>query len=480
LRKKPAFVSPLMEPQASSLDHELRNPGGLSAEVEHLTTERRRFEQHLLDVGSPGILALAWYWIHRMQARYFIGDYANAKAAKAKAEEISDATRTFIDIAEYHFYGALILSRSCEIQSAEMPQCDLDELRAHYRQVSAWADHCPENFAARATLIAAEIARIEKRDLVAIQKYEEAVRLARDYGFTQVEGVANELAARFHAARGLETAADAYLRGARACYRRWGAETKVTQIDRDRFGSADTSSSGAPEAEAFIKYDQLDIAAVIEMSQAVSSEIVLDQLVERLMKSVVEHAGAVRGVLLLHMDGRVRPIAEAVAAMDGVVVHRLLQPKGSLVLPEAILNFVMRTHEPLILTNAQAPNLYSADPYIRDGRARSILCMPLLKQTQLIGMLYLENDLLSDVFTPARLALLQILASQASISIENGAAFRRCSDRTRARTAVSNRATPVLRHDSCFGLEQHSRRVAGIREQALARLHWHHPGRADQ
>jgi PAS domain S-box-containing protein len=123
------------------------------------------------------------------------------------------------------------------------------------------------------------------------------------------------------------------------------------------------------------------------------------------------------------MDGQIRPMAEAVAGTEAVVVHRITRPAGSFALPEAILNFVMRTHEPLILTDAQAPNLYSADLYIRDRRARSILCMPLLKQTRLIGMLYLENDLLSNVFTPARLSLLHILASQASISIENAQLF---------------------------------------------------------
>jgi GAF domain-containing protein len=290
-----------------------------------------------------------------------------------------------------------------------------------------------------------------------MQNYEEAVGQRGSMASLRSKASPANSLLGFYANQGLETAADAYLRGARACYRRWGAEIKVMQIDPVRFDMADTSSRTAQVAEAVVNYDQLDMAAVIEMSQAVSREIVLDKLVESLMKSVVEHAGAARGVLLLNIDGQIRPMAEAVAGTEAVVVHRIAQPAGSLELPEAILNFVMRTHEPLILTDAQAPNLYSADPYIRDRRARSILCMPLLKQTRLIGMLYLENDLLSNVFTPARLSLLHILASQASISIENAQLFDACSSSTGAHTAISKRAAPVLRHDSCFGLEQHSR-----------------------
>jgi PAS domain S-box-containing protein len=87
--------------------------------------------------------------------------------------------------------------------------------------------------------------------------------------------------------------------------------------------------------------------------------------------------------------------------------------------PESLVRYVIRTRESVILDDASKPSLFSADNYLRDRQSKSILCLPLIKQQQLTGVLLLENALTSHVFTPARIAVLELLAAQAAISLEN-------------------------------------------------------------
>nr|WP_250888932.1 AAA family ATPase [Mesorhizobium sp. dw_380] len=384
--------------------------------------DRAWFEEHLDAGGLALAAAAAKYWIHRIQACFFFQDIAGMMSAMMRTKALLWSTRSFVELIEYHFYGALALASACDAATSEQRQRYLTEIEEHRLQLQIWGEACPENWAHREVLVSAELARLEARELDAQRLYERAIQLARTNGFLPHEGIAYELAARFYAARGFETIADACLRNARSCYLHWGADAKVSQLDRlyPQLGGEPSARAGAVASGIELKH--LDLAAVIEMSQAVSGEIVLHRLVERLMTTVVEHAGAVRGLLLLQPEGEMRIVAEAVTSAEGVEVHqRPSETAGEL--PESILNLVTRTHDVVILHDAQVPNPHSADPYIRNIRTRSILCLPLARQKQLIGILYLENNLSSYMFTPDRVSLLQILASQAAISIENAQLF---------------------------------------------------------
>ena len=171
-------------------------------------------------------------------------------------------------------------------------------LTAHREQLREWAENYPPTFGDKHALVSAEIARLEGRDADAMRLYEQAIRSAREHGFVQNEGLAHEVAARFYAARGFETIADAYLRNARYCYLRWGADGKVRQLEQLypqlplRGGIRPTATIGAAGRAAGYR-------AVVKASQAVSSEIVLTKLIETLMTIALEHAGAERGLLIL-------------------------------------------------------------------------------------------------------------------------------------------------------------------------------------
>jgi transcriptional regulator with GAF, ATPase, and Fis domain len=210
-----------------------------------------------------------------------------------------------------------------------------------------------------------------------------------------------------------------YLRNARNCYDRWGALGKVKQLDEryprlheERLPASTTATIGTPVG-------QLDVETVVKASQALSSEMVLPKLIEKLMRIAVEHAGADRGLLILLRGAEPQIEAEATTGQGKVEVtvrHAAITPDD---LPQSALDYVIRTRERVFLDDASAANLYSADEYVRAKRSQSVLCLPIVKQTKLIGALYLENNLTPRAFTADRVAVLELLASQAAISLEN-------------------------------------------------------------
>jgi len=175
--------------------------------------------------------------------------------------------------------------------------------------------------------------------------------------------------------------------------------------------------------------EHLDLATVLKVSQAVSGEMVLERLLDTLMRAAVEHAGAERALLILAREAGPRIAAEARTGNDTTMVRLCDEPVTGSLLPEAVLRYVLRTRENVILDDAAALNPFSTDPYIARRRARSVFCLPLTNQAKLIGVLYLENDLAPGVFAPARTAVLKLLASQAAISIENGRLYRNLAER---------------------------------------------------
>ena len=252
--------------------------------------------------------------------------------------------------------------------------------------------------------------------------YEQAIDLAHEHGFVQNEGLAHELAAQYCLARDLKTAGYAYLRNARNCYDRWGAIAKVKQLD-ERYPRLREGRSLATSATIDPPVGRLDVETVVKASQAISSEMILPELIEKLVRIAMEHAGAERGLLILLRAGVPRIEAEATTG-HGRVEVTIRQAAITLPdLPESAMNYVIRTQEAVLLDDASADKVYSKDEYVRRKRSKSILCLPIVKQAKLVGALYLENNLTPGAFTPDRVTVLQLLASQAAISLENASLY---------------------------------------------------------
>src|SRR4051812_38737413 len=362
---------------------------------------------------------IVFHQIMKQILAFLHGRHAEALECAKRAEPVLAAAMAMPIEATYHFIHALTLIALHPAASGAQRQDLARLLPEKLRKLELWADNCPENYANRLALVRAELARIEDRYLDAERLYEDAIRLSREHGFVQNEALANELAARFYAARGLETIAHAYLRNARSCYLRWGASGKVRQLEQSHPFLRDPPASPGRTTTTSAAVDQLDLAAVVETSQAVSGEIVLDRLIHRLLTVAVEHAGAARGLLILPSGDQQRIEAEATTDHNRVAVQLRQVAPTSAEVPESVLRYVIRAKDSVILADASADELFSGDEYVRRNGSRSILCLPLMKQGQLIGVLYLENHLASHVFTPARTAVLKLLASQAAISLEN-------------------------------------------------------------
>jgi PAS domain S-box-containing protein len=375
------------------------------------------------------------FWLRKLQACFFAGDYRAAVAAANKVQPLAWSSQSFLEVAEYPFYAALALAHFYPVTGADEQIESLNTIKAYCELLHAWSRNCPENFEDRAALVGAEIACIEDRALDAERLYEQAIRSAQTNGFVHNEALANELAARFYSARGFQKIAHAYLRDARYCYLCWGADGKVRQLDELYPHLREEDRAPGPTSTIGASVEYLDLATVCKVSQAVSGEFVLEKLIETIMRAAIEHAGAERGLLILPQGAEQRIQAEAATNGETIIVRLHEAPAAnasaeagadefSAQMPESIIHYVARTRESVVLDNASAQSPFSEDPYIRQRQVRSVLCLPLINQSKLIGVLYLENNLASRVFTPERIAVLKLLASQAAISLENTRLYR--------------------------------------------------------
>ena len=369
-----------------------------------------------------------FYWILQLQLRYLLGDTEGAIEAAAKAKPVLWSARCHIQTGTFWFYHTLALLgalRSARTVASDLHREDLAESFAALRKL---AETTPHTYSHKYALAAAELAGMEGRDVEAMRLYEQAIRSALDKGFIQDSAVGAELAADFFARCGLQKIALNFRCEARELYRRWGALAKVAQLDlRHPDIAPDESRSNPPTIETSLKH--LDLSMMIEVSQAVSSELVLENLIDKVMRAAVEHAGAELGLLIGLRCDEPRIEAEATTSGKDVTVRLMDARLTETALPESLIRYVMRTRETVILDDARSQNPFSSDAYIVQRRARSVLCLPLISHGKLLGILYLENNLAKQVFTPDRVTMLTVLASQASISLENSRLYRDLGDR---------------------------------------------------
>ena len=386
--------------------------------------------------GEPSVFAgpppqtlpftLALDHVARLQAAYLLGDDAGAWREAEAAEPLMWAVASQKPVVVYQTFRALTLARRIGGDGDPARQAGLAVLRRHVETIGAWAAACPENFGATRVLVGAEVARLEGRDLEALQGYEQAAREAEAQGDVRLTGLARELAARRFGALGLTQAAEAALAAARRAYQAWGAHALVARLGGEQ-------APGAPAAPPTLSLpaEHLDVLAVVKASQALAGEILLDRLAGSLMTLMLQQAGADRGWLFRATGQALEPVAEAIAdAAAGAAIAVRLQP-GDVSVPRAVIDYVSRTHRPLTLDDPADADRFCADPYFQTRRPRSVLCLPLLRQGLLSGLLYLENNLTAGAFPEERLGVLELLAAQAAISLENARLYEAEADRAR-------------------------------------------------
>src|SRR6266478_4286712 len=321
----------------------------------------------VLGDGVP--VARCYHWIRQMQRQVLFGDPETALKYAEKAKRVLWSVRFHLQSADYCVYQSLALAALFPTVPSKRQIESREALVANLQTLQRWAENCPATFAHKHALVAAEMARLDGRDMEAMQLYDRAIRGPAGHSFIQDQALANEIAARFYSSRGL---------------------AKVAELDQS---DPDIPRPESPTLLTTIETaaEELDLGTVVKMSEAVCGEIVLDRLIHTLLSVAVEHAGAQRGLLLLpQKDGQPRIEAEATTDATSVTVRLGSIAVTSDVLPESVLRYVVRTGDGVMLGDASADRRFASDPYICRTHARSILCLPLVKQTKQIGALYLE------------------------------------------------------------------------------------------
>jgi signal transduction histidine kinase/GAF domain-containing protein len=331
---------------------------------------------------------------------------------------------------ELWFYSPLAEAACAEPSN---PTEALEMMADDERELAAWAQRCPPTFANKAALVGAERARLEGRVADAEIGFECAAKLAQQHELIHEEALAHELAARLYAARGLNSVARGKFLLARSCYVRWGALGKVSLLDA-QLGSTEDLAPSLDDA-----LELLDLKVVVSALQTVSSSFELDALIQALLTSALLHAAAERGVLVL-LDDEPRIRARAASEMTAIRVTPDNAPLSPDSVPESILRYVLRSGERVATRDGVVPMPWGADSYFERQTVRSLLCLPIVARGKAVGALYLENTLTRQSYSARGLAVLQLIAWQAAISLENARLYSGIHD-AQQRTARAERAS---------------------------------------
>jgi GAF domain-containing protein len=367
---------------------------------------------------------LCLYYTFKLPVLYLFGAYEQAIHITDDVDEKANFLFGLFHSAYCNFYQSLTVAALYPGSDAAHRKKYVRTLKRNQKLMKRWADNCPANFRNKYLLVSAEVARLKGDTAEADELFDASIKAAHDQHFVHEEALANELAARFHAARDRTVIARAYLAEAIACYSTWGASAKTVQLEMHYACLLGSSSGRSPLVSSpaaggmgasVPDPSAIDLATVLKTSQAISGEISLERLLRELMRIVIENAGARRGVLILERDGRLCMEAEGVADNAAFSVLPSLPFEGSDRVAESVVLYAARTREAVILNDAVDEGMFTHDPYIERRRSRSILCLPIINKRQLTGLLYLENDLASNSFTAERVALLETLSVQIAI-----------------------------------------------------------------
>lgn len=368
---------------------------------------------------------------------YLFQNYQQAIENAERAEPYAGSGAGLVLSAVYWFYYSLALLARCQ------QPADLDQVRANQQAMQSWAKSAPMNYQHKYDLVAAELARVEGRIHEAMTYYDQAIEGAIAHGYIQEAALASERAAQFYLARGKKHIAQGYMTEAYYGYIQWGAIAKVHQLEaqyhslliRSEVPHADIKATetfvlNRSQSKSSVRPDlALDLATVMKAAQAISSELHLHQLLEKLLSIILENATAQKGCLILEKDGKL--FIEAISVDSHQAVLQSIPIEDSRDIPISLIHYVARTKQPLVLTNAADESISRSDPYVIERQPKSILCNPVLYQRKLIGILYLENNLVADSFNRDRLDLLKFLTTQAAIAIENARLYSREQEKSR-------------------------------------------------
>ncbi len=389
-----------------------------------------------------------YVFLNKLILSYLFYEFEEALKNGNQAEEYLDGVTGWIAVPSFYFYQSLAQLSVYLNRDKSEQEVLLDRIQANQEKMRIWASHAPSNFQHKYHLVEAEKARVLGHKIAAMDYYNKAIAGAQENHYLQEEALAFELTARFYLSQGKQLIAQSYLTDAYYSYIRWGGKAKVKHLEHRYPDLLDvvltpklTVTTDQPIAQLtketltgtnIIDGTILDMVSVMKTSQAISGEIVLPSLLDKLMKILIENAGAERGILILAQDGewviKASGIKDQVEVIQSVPIHESNE------VAIAVVEYVTRTQKDVILIDASVDPLFSDDAYIREHQPKSLLCLPILYQSKITAILYLENNLIAGAFTPRRVEVLKMLSSQAAIALENATLYHTLELKVETRT----------------------------------------------
>ncbi len=382
---------------------------------------------------------LGTLYVNQLMLCYLFQEWEYAQSVADYAKQYLVAVAGAFKVAVFYFYDSLTqLALWSDKQGVEREQL-WQRVEENQAKMQNWAQHAPMNFLHKWQLVEAEKSRVLEQKIAAIELYDQAIAKAKENGYIQEEALANELAAKFYLNWGKEKIAALYMQAAYYCYARWGAKAKVEDLEK-RYpqlltpilksarsftvsGEINPRPTDSSTSSASSTSTDLDLETLFKASQAISGEIELNQLLTTLLEIVLTNSGASKCVLLLQQDLELKIVALGTEGQSPQLLPSIpLELSQDVAI--SLVNTVKRTLQPLVLIDARIDPQVATDSYIQQHQPQSVLCSPILNQGQLLGVLYLENNLTVGAFTSDRLKLLNLICTQAAISLENARLYQ--------------------------------------------------------
>lgn len=399
----------------------LMNEGNDPYELKGPIYEAEHMLPHHIEADERSLIMNVY--LYQMVLNYLYRRYKRALEYSALLDPYLDGGLGAFNSSVNAMYASLVRIELWHEATPAQQKSWKKQITANQKKLKHWSSFAPVNYKHKYLLVEAERARLENRFGDARELYDEAIQHAQSAKFLNEEALAYELAGKFYVSRNQRELAERYLQSAHRTYTIWGATAKVQDLEANypqlvlqaerSTSSVSTSSSSSSRGGG---NSALDLASILKASQALSGEIVFGKLLTSLLEIVIENAGAENGWLLQEQAGAWIIEAQGSAEKINILQDAQVNPQS---LPVSLFNYVARTHENIVLSDAASDGQFTRDPYIAAKNVKSALCIPLLNQGKLTGLLYLENNLAPDTFTPARLEIIQLLSAQAAISIEN-------------------------------------------------------------
>ncbi|MEM9091656.1 MAG: AAA family ATPase, partial [Cyanobacteria bacterium P01_F01_bin.53] len=449
----------------------------------------------------PGqdLVAQLFFYLNKLMLSYLFGETESAQTQATEVRKYLGVLPGVVEEAVFYFYDSLAALASLTLPepkaaleaasetvsetaletSETQPATNTDTSQAEVLERVAenqaqlkqhWAAYAPMNHQHKVDLVEAEKCRILGQRAEAIERYDQAITSAKSNDYLQEAALANELAAKFYLAWGKEKVATGYMQEAYYGYIRWGAKAKVAHLEQTypqllgamvgslpwsiaqpnshlltKVGTFSTNTVGSIKVPSTTQTAWLDMPSAMKAAQAISQETGLEPLLTTLMKIVLENAGAQTGHFILSQDNQWMVVAQAEQTQSETQSKTLsIMLDHYTKIPRSVVYSVARTQETAVFENLNTVTQFAGDTYIITVQPKSVLCLPVSQQGQLVGILYLENNLTTGAFTRNRIELLQLLTSQAAISIENARLYQQTENYSQTLEAEVANKTQAL------------------------------------